>query len=210
MEDSKQEEPIHRLKDAIGLKRMQLARWVVLVTLVGQMTSLTFPSVIPPLGLPSRRPIGIQHLYGLFTHPLVQVGLLSWLWCSVQILLIAWLVTRALSFERQILLAVISLAVGGISYEILGPGEMFIGTGMLIAGMDGVLVIWGVFNWKSLYWPWKLFVVYTVVCFLFTPFVAPWRFSFLFAAIAGGVLALYWFEFKPLQPPGNPARLEHP
>ncbi len=175
-------------------KGMRVPLGYALVSLVMVFVGAAWPRLFPLFALTSSRPVGLQHLTGLLTHPLAPTNLVNWAIPAGYVVLAGYLLRRELSDREQLVLAVAGAVAGGLAYEILTTQARFFVGGSIVAwGFCGAASAYGLVRWRSISWPWRAYVVamgFTVAVRSMdtsTP-----QSALTVSAAVGVVLAVFW------------------
>ncbi len=173
---------------------MRVPHGYALASLVMALVATVWPRLFPVLALTSARPVGIQHLTGLLTHPFVPAGLVNWAIPAGYIVLAGYLLRRELTDRQQLILAVAGAVAGGIAYEIFtSRARFFVGGSIVAWGFCGAASMFGLIRWRSISWPWRLYVV--VMGFIVavrSMDVSTPQSALTVAAVVGAALVLFW------------------
>lgn len=165
-----------------------------LASLLVALVATARPRLFPTLALTSARPVGVQHLTGLLTHPFAPAGFANWAIPVAYIALASMLLRRELSDVQQLVLASAVAVAGGVAYELLtARARFFVGGSIVAWGFCGAAVMFGLIRWRSLPWPWRFYVVAMgfIVAVRGMELTSP-QSALSVAAGVGAVLAAFW------------------
>jgi membrane associated rhomboid family serine protease len=181
--------------DDLGSLRGVWVLWVYAVaSLAGGVLSLGHRSVFRVFTLASGGPVRLRSVTALVTHPFVPGGFGNWAVPVLYLLFASYLLRRELSDGKQVVLALAVSIAGGITYETLMPPGHILGGGNILAwGFSGAAAMLGLIRWRSLLWPWRVYVVCVglIVLVRAVDLSSP-QSALSVAALVGALLTAFW------------------